>query len=509
MPTDPKPLLELKDIRKTFGSSVANESISLQVLSGTIHALVGENGAGKSTLMKILFGIERADHGTIQLKGQLVQFKNAIEAKSAGLGMVHQHFMLAEPILAIDHIFLEEKTDGSFWKRAFQPLSRRKKIQELEKFANSLGFQVPWHKPVSELSVGLQQRLEIIKILYNQSSILILDEPTAVLTPQEVEYFFEKLRNLKDQGKTIIIITHKLKEVMKISDQVTVLRNGKSIATVNTNETSPEKLAELMMGRKPKSLTRSNDQISSGRPALEVVNLSNHALKKVNMTVQAGEVVGLAGIEGNGQSDLLRALNAPKSAGLQSGSISIFGNEISEMATSDLRALGVRFLGEDRQKQSLLMLDNLSQNFFLGFQNFSQVQKSGWINSTAVKESARSVVRKMDVRPGFIEQPIGELSGGNQQKFVVGRELSYSPQLLVAAHPTRGVDIGAIEIIHQEILDLKKQGAGILLASSEIEELFQLSDRILVFCEGEIVKEFKRSEFDEKQIGLWMTGGPA
>jgi ABC-type uncharacterized transport system ATPase subunit len=498
--------VEFTGIRKAFGDCVAAKELNFKIGAGQIHAIVGENGAGKSTSMKMLFGLYKPDQGQINLHGKEVRFSSPTDAMDLGIGMVHQHFMLAEPLSALDNILLFQKNT-----KAFQKLNRAEHLERLQKLAAEYQFNIDWHSPVHKLSVGTQQRIEILKILSQDSKIIILDEPTAVLTPQEIEDLFKNLRKLKAEGRTIIIITHKLKEVMAVADAVTVLRDGTSIITKKISETSIEDLAENMVGRKIKNLSLSErSHFAQQVSVLKISDLNltskEASLSNINLHVQTGEIVGIAGVEGNGQDSLIQALLHPHGLKLH-GKIEIKEQSTLHLTADKIRGLGLAAFPEDRLRFGVLNERPLSENFILGYQKSAEYSRFGFLNFKNISTKAKAAMEKFDVRPRDIQNTIDKLSGGNQQKLVVARELQNDPDFILAAKPTRGVDIGAIEFIHEQLLAARNRGAGILLVSSELEELMTLSDRILVIFKGQIVAEFLRSKnYNEIEIGAAMGG---
>lgn len=487
------PAVEFKEVSKSLGDVRANSGVSFAVSRGSIHGIVGENGAGKSTAMKILFGLYKADGGQVLLNGQPVSFSSPIDAMNAKVGMVHQHFMLAEPFTALDNILLQQK--GS----AFSLLPRLEQKARLEELAQRYGFSINLDATVENLSVGEQQRLEILKILSQDSKILILDEPTAVLTPQEVQDLFKNLRRLRDEGKTILIITHKLKEVMSLTDAVTVFRAGKIVGHKKTEETSCEELAEMMVGRRPQKPQERNTAIDLNSKVIEFKNVSaslgNHRISDINLTVHSKEIVGIAGVEGNGQDLMIRALLDRHSLNKHSwqGSVKIQGS------------LGA--FPEDRLRFGVLPSRPVYENFLLGQHKSSSFVRGIFLRVRDIISKTQEIMNTYDIRPHNPLLPFEKLSGGNQQKLVVARTLSQNPHGVIAAQPTRGVDIGAIEFIHGEIRKARDAGAGILLISSELDELMSLSDRIVVLSKGRIVAEFTRGQFDEVALGTSMGGG--
>jgi ABC-type uncharacterized transport system ATPase subunit len=514
------PLLEFRAICKSFPGSAtpANKDISFSVREGSIHALIGENGAGKSTLMKILFGLFKADSGEVFLRGKSLQLSSPNDAKAAGLGMVHQHFMLAGPVRALDHILLDQNLGAlslgqkiSHW---FLPLPRKAVRQEIENLSNNFHMPVAWETPVEKLSVGLQQRVEILKLIYNKAEILILDEPTAVLTPQEIESFFDQLKALKQSGKTILLISHKLKEVLSLADDVSVLRQGQLIHSGPAHDHSIASLGELMVGREIKEVRRTANSIRphSSQPALHVQGLCysekrQSYLHNINIEVNAGEIVGIAGVEANGQSEILDLLLRPRlRKGRVSGTVAFLDNDLLVLSNQQIRKLGVSCFPEDRLGQALLLESSAQENYLLGQQWKANLRCWGFIRRQALQNETLQMMKQNDVRPVDVKRPLRLFSGGNQQKFVVGRELGHQPKMLIAAQPTRGVDVGAIESIHSKILEQRNSGTAVLLVSSELDELTRLSDRIYVLFRGEIVAHLKAEEFDDKKIGASMGG---
>jgi simple sugar transport system ATP-binding protein len=505
------PLIEFKNITKTFGAVTANSDISFSVEPGTLHGIIGENGAGKSTAMKMLFGLYRPDSGQMRVKGHEVSFSSPTDAMQAGIGMVHQHFMLAEPFSALDNIILHDKSGGFL-------LRRKQRLQALEELARSFGFTMNLSRPVAELPVGLQQRVEILKILSQESDIIILDEPTAVLTPQEVEALFANLKKLKALGKTILIITHKLKEVMNLTDRVTVFRQGQVVAERRTADTNAEELAELMIGHRlsqaPERITRPDEN----EKILTIEKLStgfdSHYLHEVSLEVRAGEIVGIAGVEGNGQDVLIRSLLDPLSLSRREfqGKILLKGHEIQNQSASAIREKGVGAFPEDRLRFGVLAQRPVYENFLLGLHRFREYTRGPFLNKKKLLQKTAEALQTYDIRPRSATHLVGQMSGGNQQKLVVARELSHNPSFILAAQPTRGVDIGAIDFIHSQLRRRRDEKAGILLISSELDELLTLSDRILVLFKGRLVAAFSRAQFDALKIGAAMGGsggGPA
>ncbi len=497
-------MLELKNITKTFGSVIANNDVSIIVHTGTIHAIVGENGAGKSTVMRIAYGFYNADSGQILIDGKPVQIRNPHDAIALGVGMVHQHFMLVDTMTVAENIILGAET-GSAASLDIDKANRR--IKEL---SDELNLNIDPKAFIEDLSVGQQQRVELLKALYRNADLLILDEPTAVLTPQEVNDFFAILRRMKEQGKTIIIITHKLEEVLAISDEVTVMRDGRSVGNVRTADTNAKDLARMIVGRDVLLRVEKTDAEPGGL-VLEVRDLvvqGRHgvAVDKVSFSVAAGEIVGIAGIEGNGQTELIEAL-----AGLlkpRSGQIEFEGRDVTDLGARRLKELGVAHIPEDRHKRGLLLNFDLAENSILGVHYRPPIAAaSGFISSAAVQKRVGEIISDFDVRPPVAELPAKALSGGNQQKLIIGREFELDPKLLLVSQPTRGVDIGAIEFIHKAIIDLRDKGRAILLVSAELEEVTALADRLLIIRDGKIVGEVEPKTTSVEEIGLMMTGG--
>ncbi|HXJ40571.1 MAG TPA: ABC transporter ATP-binding protein [Bryobacteraceae bacterium] len=502
--------VELHGLTKHFGSVQANAGVNLRVEPGTIHGVIGENGAGKSTAMKMLYGIFPPDAGEIFVGGKPCAWNSPADAIGAGIGMVHQHFMLAGPYSALDNILL-----GAEPRRWGVMIDRKAALAQLEILAGRYGLVVNWDEPIESLPVGVQQRIEILKLLYRDAQILILDEPTAVLTPQETNDLFRNLKKLRDEGKTILLITHKLKEVMAFTDRVTVFRAGKVTGELSTAQTNPQELANLMVGRK----VVLNIDVPHAHPreekAMEVTGLclagtvagSRHKLVDIDFFVKRGEIVGIAGVEGNGQSELLQAMRHPRDPRCRtSGSIRFLGEDVTSCTAMQIRDLGVAVIPEDRQQEGLLLERPVSENFLLGLQRSPVFSRAGFLNSQNLQKAAAQAVEEYDVRPRDLTLPAGKLSGGNQQKLIVAREFQRKPRVLIAAQPTRGVDVGAIEFIHNRIVRARDEGAGVLLVSFELDDILTLSDRILVMYEGRIVAEFKRDEVSERELGLKMAG---
>lgn len=500
--------VELRDLTKRFGDVTANDGVNLRVETGTIHGVIGENGAGKSTAMKMLYGMLQPDGGEILVGGERGIWASPSDAIARGIGMVHQHFMLADPYSALDNIVLgAEPTRGL-------TIDRKAACARLDALAAQYGLPVEWSCPVEELPVGVQQRIEILKLLYRHANILILDEPTAVLTPQETNKLFENFKKLRAEGKTILLVTHKLREVMAITDRVTVFRGGRVVGELRTGDTNPQELANLMVGRKVSLSINVPPAQPRAEAVLEVAGLSlagppasRHRLADLSFAIKRGEIVGIAGVEGNGQSELLQAILHPREPRCRTaGGVRILQQDVTHWSARKIRKLGVAVIPEDRIREGLLPERPVSENFLLGLQRGSAFGGGGFLKRRALTQSAASAIAEYDVRPANLNVPAGRLSGGNQQKLIVAREFQRQPQLLIAAQPTRGVDVGAIEFIHERIVRARDGGAGVLLISSELEEVLALSDRILVLYEGRLAGEFVRGQVSERELGLKMGG---
>ena len=497
-------MLELRNITKTFGSVIANNDVSMTVHKGTIHAIVGENGAGKSTVMRIAYGFYNTDSGEILVDGKPVQIRSPHDAIALGIGMVHQHFMLVDTMTVAENIILGAETGSAV------SLDLEKANRDIKALSDELKLDIdPW-AVIEDLSVGQQQRVELLKALYRNADLLILDEPTAVLTPQEVAEFFAILRRMKGQGKTIIIITHKLEEVLAISDEVTVMRDGKAVGNVKTADTTAKDLARMIVGRDVLLRVEKTDAVPKDI-VLEVKGLTvqgrhGKAVDDVSFSVRAGEIVGIAGIEGNGQTELIEAL-----AGLvpaAGGRVEFEGRDVTGDGARRLKELHIAHIPEDRHRRGLLLNSDLAENSILGVHYRPPVASGlGFMDSAAIENRVRGIIKNFDVRPPVPELPARSLSGGNQQKLIIGREFELDPKLLLVSQPTRGVDIGAIEFIHKAIIELRDKGRAILLVSAELEEVTALADRLLIIREGRIVGEVDPKTTSVEEIGLLMTGG--
>ncbi|MEZ5825710.1 MAG: ABC transporter ATP-binding protein [Geminicoccaceae bacterium] len=493
--------VELQGINKWFSSNHANKNIDLRVEAGTIHGIVGENGAGKSTLMNILYGLYQADTGTISVDGKPLSITRSEDAIEAGIGMVHQHFMLVEPFTVLENVLLG--AEGGFTLKGGALAAR----QELVRLEKEYSLEVDVDAVVADLPVGIQQRVEILKALFRGAKVLILDEPTGVLTPQEADHLFRILDNLRSQGRTVILITHKLREIMAATDQVSVMRRGEMVAHRRTPETSTEELAELMVGRKV-LLRVEKKPASPGKPILEVDHLDVvdeigvRRVKDVSFNVRAGEIVGIAGVAGNGQSQLLDAIAGIRKAAR--GSIRIGGAEVVDPAQARSNKLG--HVPEDRLRVGLVRGFAAYENAILGYQLEPDYNANGFLRLSHIYKTCQDWMTSYDVRPDNPSLEATSFSGGNQQKLVMAREIEHDPQLLLVGQPTRGVDIGAIEFIHKRLIEMRDAGKAILVVSVELDEIRSLADRIIVMFDGMITGELAADEADEQCIGLLMAG---
>ena len=498
-------IIEMLNIRKEFPGIVANDDITLQLRRGEIHALLGENGAGKSTLMSVLFGLYQPEKGVIKKNGEVVQINNPNDATALNIGMVHQHFKLVEVFTVLDNIILgAEDTKLGFLQRK----AARKKVQEL---SDRYKLQVDLDAKVEDITVGMQQRTEILKMLYRDNEILIFDEPTAVLTPQEIDELMEIMRGFAREGKSILFITHKLNEIMAVADRCTVLRKGKYVGTVDIKDTNKQELSNMMVGR-PVQLQVEKGESQPGDVILDVKDLTvpsklskKNAVNGVSFQVHAGEIVCVAGIDGNGQTELVYGLTGLEKA--SHGHVTLCGQDISRASIRKRAQTGLSHIPEDRHKHGLVLDDSLENNIVLQRFREPQFQKLGFIKKDAVRSYAESIIGQYDVRSG--QGPVTtarSMSGGNQQKAIIGREIDRGNPLLIAVQPTRGLDVGAIEYIHAQLVAQRDAGKAVLLVSLELDEVMNLSDRILVMYEGEIVGELDPKTTTVQELGLYMAG---
>lgn len=496
--------VEMLNIRKEFPGIVANDNVTLRLKKGEVHALLGENGAGKSTLMGMLFGMYQPDRGTIKINGKEVKITNPNVANELGIGMVHQHFKLVENFTVTENIILGcEPRKGL----VVDIKNAAKKVEELSK---KYGLNVEPYAKIEDISVGMQQRVEILKMLYKNADILILDEPTAVLTPQEIIDLMKIIKNLVKIGKSIIIITHKLKEIKEVADECTVIRRGKYIGTVNVKETSEEEMAKMMVGREVNFKVKKEEKIP-GETVLEIKNLFVKNNKKVlglkdfTLDVKSGEILGVAGVEGNGQSELVEAITGLRKA--ESGSIIYKGEDITNEKIKTRINKGIAHIPEDRHKRGLVLDYSLEENMIIEVYDKEPFSKRGILNKESIRNYAKNIIDEFDVRSG--EGPISKsrtLSGGNQQKAIIGREVELNPELLIAVQPTRGLDVGSIEYIHKRLVEQRDKGKAVLLVSLELDEVLNVSDRIAIVNGGELIGIVKANETNENKIGLMMAG---
>ena len=498
-------VIEMRGITKTFPGIIANSNVSIDLKRGEIHALLGENGAGKSTLMSILFGLYEPDEGTVLKNGEVVKISGPNEATRLGIGMVHQHFKLVHNFTVLENIVLGvESTRNGF---LHMDKARTRVIELSEKY----GLEIDLDKQIQDITVGMQQRVEILKMLYRENEILIFDEPTAVLTPQEIESLMQTMKGLVTEGRSILFITHKLDEIKQAADRCTVLRKGRLIGTVDVASTTKEELSEMMVGRKV-SLVIEKPDIKTGNVVLDVKGLTvrgkahgKPVVKNISFDVKAGEIVCIAGIDGNGQSELVYALTGLYPA--NEGSIKLDGKEIIRAHIRNRSKNGLAHIPEDRHRHGLILDYNLAYNLVLQSYYTPRFQKKGFLKFNEIYSYAQELITKFDIRSGQgAKTPTRSMSGGNQQKAIIAREFDRNPKLLVAVQPTRGLDVGAIEYIHSQLIHERSIGAGILLVSLELDEVMNVSDRILVIYEGEIVADVKPADVTFRELGLYMSG---
>ena len=498
-------IIEMLNITKQFGSIKANDNVTLQLKKGEIHALLGENGAGKSTLMSILFGLYQADSGIIKKDGVEVKINNPNDATALGIGMVHQHFKLVDVFTVLDNIILGAETTK------FGFLKKKEARERVQKLSEEYGLSVDLDAKIEDITVGMQQRVEILKMLYRDNDILIFDEPTAVLIPQEIEELLAIMKKMAASGKSILFISHKLNEIMSVANRCTILRKGQYVGTVNIEDTSKEQLSEMMVGRKI-DLNLERKDLPLGEEILRIENLSvkskvkkGNAVNEVSLSVRAGEIVCIAGIDGNGQTEFIHGLTGLEK--ISEGKIYFKGNDITNYSIRNKTLLGISHIPEDRHKHGLILDFTLENNMVLQRYFEPEFQKHGFIKKDAVREYSDKLIEQYDVRSSEGSVTIARsMSGGNQQKAIVARELDRNPELLIAVQPTRGLDVGAIEYIHKKIIAQRDAGKAVLLVSLELEEVMNLPDRILVMYEGQIVGELDPKKTNVNELGLYMSG---
>ncbi|MBT2257376.1 ABC transporter ATP-binding protein [Priestia megaterium] len=497
-------VIEMLDIRKEFPGIVANDNITLQVKKGEIHALLGENGAGKSTLMNVLFGLYQPEKGQIRVNGQEVKITDPNVANDLGIGMVHQHFMLVQNFTVTENIILGNEPTRT------GKINIKKAAQDIQKLSNQYGLSVDPYAQIQDISVGMQQRVEILKTLYRGADILIFDEPTAALTPQEITELIQIMKKLIQEGKSIILITHKLKEIMSVCDRCTIIRKGVGVGTVSVKETNPDELAALMVGREvhfktEKKTATPKEAVLTIKELVVEDSRGVEAVSSLNLNVRAGEIVGIAGVDGNGQTELIEVITGLRK--IKSGSITLKNQELSTLSTRKITESGVGHIPQDRHKHGLVLDYTIGEN--IGLQTYYQkpMSKSGVLNYKELYKKAKELIAEYDVRTPSEYTQARSLSGGNQQKAIIAREVDRSPELLIAAQPTRGLDVGAIEFIHKKLIEERDKGRAVLLVSLELDEVMNLSDRIAVIYEGEIVDIVDPKETNEQELGLLMAGG--
>ncbi|MGG4434725.1 ABC transporter ATP-binding protein [Priestia megaterium] len=497
-------VIEMLDIRKEFPGIVANDNITLQVKKGEIHALLGENGAGKSTLMNVLFGLYQPEKGQIRVNGQEVEITDPNVANDLGIGMVHQHFMLVQNFTVTENIILGNEPTRT------GKINIKKAAQDIQELSNQYGLSVDPYAKIQDISVGMQQRVEILKTLYRGADILIFDEPTAALTPQEITELIQIMKKLIQEGKSIILITHKLKEIMSVCDRCTIIRKGVGVGTVNVQETNPDELAALMVGREvhfktEKKTATPKEAVLTIKELVVEDSRGVEAVSSLDLSVRAGEIVGIAGVDGNGQTELIEAITGLRK--IKSGSITLKNQELSTLSTRKITESGIGHIPQDRHKHGLVLDYTIGEN--IGLQTYYQkpMSKSGILNYKEMYKKAKELIAEYDVRTPSEYTQARSLSGGNQQKAIIAREVDRSPELLIAAQPTRGLDVGAIEFIHKKLIEERDKGRAVLLVSLELDEVINLSDRIAVIYEGKIVDIVDPKETNEQELGLLMAGG--
>jgi general nucleoside transport system ATP-binding protein len=501
----PSQVVELEGITKRFGDVTANDAVDFTLERGSIHALLGENGSGKTTLMSVLYGLYSPTEGTISVAGEQRTFESPREAMDVGIGMIHQHFQLVEPMTVLQNIILGNEPTS---RGVIDERSARQRIQEI---CDRYGFDIDEHldTPVRELDLGTQQRTEIVKSLYRGAEILVFDEPTAVLTPQEVSELIDVMEDLAERGRSIVFITHKLSEALTAADRITVLRDGAAIDSVASAETDEQELARMMVGREV-STERPARERTPGDPVLEVTDLvmrdarDLERVSEVDLTVREGEILGIAGVQGNGQSELVEGITGLRSP--EAGTVRLNGTDITDSERRERIEAGIAYIPEDRQSEGLVQDYDLVRNALLGNQTIEPFATGGTIDWQQARDHATAITEEFDVRPRNTAASAASLSGGNQQKFIVGREIGHDPDVIVASHPTRGVDIGSIEFIHDRLMQLREEGVGVLLVSSKLDEIQRLADRIAVMYEGRFIDTADPETATEEELGLLMAG---
>ena len=500
-----KPAVRLEGITKRFGDVVANNDIDFTLEQGTVHALLGENGSGKTTLMSVLYGLYDQDAGTIYVDGESRAFDSPRDAMDAGIGMIHQHFQLVEPMTVLQNVILgHEPTANGLVNEATAR-------DDIEAICSRYGFDIDQHfdTPIRNLDLGTRQRVEIVKTLYRGANILIFDEPTAVLTPQEVDQLLEMMRELTETGCSLVFITHKLDEALSVADHITVLRDGEAVDTVAAPETTEQELARMMVGREV-LFDRDPRKSTPGAPVLEVDGVradgdrGREQVSGVDFTVREAEILGIAGVQGNGQSELIEGITGLRP--VTAGTIQFGGDDITNMSRRQRIESGIAYIPEDRQTEGLVQDYDLVRNALLGNQTITPYTNRGFVNWGIVRDHTEEIIEKYDVQPPNADSEAMSLSGGNQQKFIVGREMEHDPDVMIASHPTRGVDIGSIEFIHNQLIELRDAGLAVVVVSSNLEEIQQLSDRIAVMYEGEFIDVVDPDNVTEEKLGLLMAG---
>ncbi|WP_027631588.1 ABC transporter ATP-binding protein [Clostridium hydrogeniformans] len=497
-------VIEMKGVTKVFPGIIANDNVDFDLNKGEIHVLLGENGAGKTTLMNILYGLYQQESGDIFVNGKKANMKNPKEAIALGIGMVHQHFMLVHNFTVAQNMIL------GYEPKVGIKVDIKKAIKDTEELSKRYGFNIDPKAVIEDMTVGQQQKVEILKALYRGADILILDEPTAVLTPQEIEELRKILRNLVKEGKSIILITHKLKEVMSMSDRVTIIRRGKKIDVVNTKDTTIDSLAEMMVGRKV-NLVVDKKESKAGETVLKIENLKvldNRglpAVKGVDLEIKRGEIIALAGVDGNGQTEFIEAVTGLRKS--QEGKITLNGKDVTGKTPREITEGGLSHVAEDRHRRGLVLKYSLLENSVLGNHYKSPFAKGIIMNYNKIREYAKKLIKDYDVRTPNEDVMASALSGGNQQKMIIAREIEKNPEVILAAQPTRGIDVGAIEYIHKRLVEERDKGRGILLVSLELDEVLALADKIAVIYDGKIVDVLDRKDATEQKLGILMAGG--